>query len=243
MNCVYNPLAMKLAKAIFVLAVIASICCFFIFDLDAYFRLAYIQSAKAGIDAWYSIHPVFSAVIFFVVYVVITGLSLPGAAVMSLAAGAIFSVAWGMVIVSFASVAGATIAFLFSRYVFRDAIQKRFARYLAPINNGIRREGGFYLFTVRLIPVFPFFIVNLLMGLTHIKVFTFVWVSQIGMLPATLVLVNAGKQLARIESIGDIFTFKLLGSMALLGIVPLALKKGIDFYRRRRGLASVLEKE
>jgi len=228
-------------KVILVFLIIALICCFFIFDLDSYFNLEYIKSAKAEIDAYYLAHPFASAVIFFVTYIVITGLSLPGAGIMSLIAGAIFSVIWGTIIVSFASVIGATVAFLFSRYVFRSAIQKKFARQLAPINAGIEREGGLYLFTLRLIPVFPFFLINLLMGLTHIKTFTFFWVSQLGMLPATIVLVNAGTQLNQIRSLEDVVTFKLLGSLALLGIVPLVAKKGIAFYRRKQGLASMPE--
>ena len=134
---------------------------------------------------------------FFSLYVVVTALSLPGAAIMTLAAGALFGLVWGVVIVSFASTIGATLAFLVSRYLFRDTVQKRFAGRLKSINKGIEDEGAFYLFTLRLVPIFPFFLINILMGLTPIKTFTYYWVSQLGMFAATVVYVNAGTQLGR----------------------------------------------
>ncbi len=146
---------------------------------------------------WRDSAPVLVSLLFFAFYVVITALSLPGAAIMTLAGGALFGLAWGFVIVSFASTIGATLAFLVSRYLLRDSVQKRFGDRLKPINRGIEREGAFYLFTLRLVPIFPFFLINILMGLTPIKTFTYYWVSQLGMLAGTVVYVNAGTQLAQ----------------------------------------------
>jgi uncharacterized membrane protein YdjX (TVP38/TMEM64 family) len=175
-----------------------------------------------------------AALLFFVAYVAVTGLSLPGAAVMTLAGGAVFGLFWGLLLVSFASSLGATLAFLASRFLLRDWVQQRFGDRLRAINAGIEKEGGFYLFTLRLVPVFPFFVINLLMGLTPIKTRTFYWVSQIGMLAGTLVYVNAGTQLARIDSLAGILSPALLGSFVLLGLFPLLAKKIVDAVAARK---------
>jgi pyruvate/2-oxoglutarate dehydrogenase complex dihydrolipoamide dehydrogenase (E3) component/uncharacterized membrane protein YdjX (TVP38/TMEM64 family) len=166
--------------------------------------------------------------------VVVTALSLPGAAVMTVAAGALFGLLQGTLLVSFASTIGATLAFLVSRYLLRDAVQQRFGSRLAAINRGIERDGAFYLFTLRLVPAFPFFLINLLMGLTPIKAWTFYWVSQIGMLAGTLVYVNAGTQIAQLESLSGILSPDLLISFALLGLFPLLAKKVTGLIQRRR---------
>ncbi|MGP9545573.1 FAD-dependent oxidoreductase [Psychrobacter sp. AOP7-B1-25] len=171
---------------------------------------------------------------FFLLYVVVTALSLPGAAILTLAAGALFGLVQGLLIASFASSIGATIAFLASRYLLRDTIKQRFPERLAAIDAGVEKEGGFYLFTLRLVPVFPFFLINLLMGVTAIKSWTYYWVSQVGMLAGTFVFVNAGTQLAQIESLSGILSPKLILSFALLGIFPFIAKGILNVFKKRR---------
>ena len=213
---------------------ITTIALFFVFDFDQYINLAYIKSQQELINNYYALNPIKTGLIFFISYILITGVSLPGAGIMTLAAGAIFGLAWGTTLVSFGSVFGATMAFLIARYLFHDYVQEKFGKYLAPINRGMRREGEFYLFTIRLIPIFPFFIINNLMALTPVKTLHFALISQIGMLPGTMVFVNAGTQLAKIESPGDILSPELLFSFILLGIFPLVAKKTIDYVRQKR---------
>ena len=207
---------------------------FFLFDLGCYFNLEYLKQQQAVMDAFYERQPLTTALYYFLLYIVITGLSLPGAAILTLAGGAIFGLLWGTVIVSFASTIGATLAFLFSRYLFRDAIQGRFADKLTAINRGMAEEGAFYLFTLRLVPIFPFFIINLVMGLTPIRALTFFLVSQAGMLAGTIVYVNAGTQIAKIEQLKDIASPGLILSFVLLGIFPLLAKKTVDYLKRRK---------
>ena len=174
------------------------------------------------------------ALIFFVAYVLVTALSLPGAVIMTLAAGALFGLGFGTLLVSFASSIGATLAFLASRYLLRDVIQARFGDRLKAINEGMAKDGTLYLFTLRLVPLFPFFLVNLLMGLTPIKTLSYYWISQLGMLAGTLVYVNAGTELAKINSLSVILSPGLVLSFALLGIFPLLAKQFLKFLRRRR---------
>lgn len=207
---------------------------FFLFDLGRYFNLEYLKQQQAVMDAFYERQPLTTALYYFLLYIVITGLSLPGAAILTLAGGAIFGLLWGTVIVSFASTIGATLAFLFSRYLFRDAIQGRFADKLTAINRGMAEEGAFYLFTLRLVPIFPFFIINLVMGLTPIRALTFFLISQAGMLAGTIVYVNAGTQIAKIEQLKDIASPELILSFVLLGIFPLLAKKTVDYLKRRK---------
>ncbi len=221
-------------KLLLILALAILIGVFFAFDLGRFFSLDFVKSQQAAIDAWRVAQPVLTAGIFFAVYVAVTGLSLPGAAIMTLAAGAIFGVLWGTIIVSFASTLGATLAFLASRFVLRDWVQGKFGDKLKAINAGMGKEGGFYLFTLRLIPIFPFFVINLVMGLTPIRTWTFYWVSQIGMLAGTLVYVNAGTQLAQLDSLKGILSPELLASFALLGIFPLIAKKIVAIVKARR---------
>ena len=214
--------------------IILLVALFFVFDLGQYFNLEYLKEKQAAMDAYYEREPVTTTISYFLLYVIITGLSLPGAAILTLAAGAIFGVLWGTIVVSFASTIGATLAFLFSRYLFREAIQGRFADKLTAINRGMEEEGAFYLFTLRLVPIFPFFIINLVMGLTTIRVLTFFLVSQVGMLAGTIVYVNAGTQIAKIEQLKDILSLELILSFALLGIFPLLAKKTVDYLKKRR---------
>ena len=214
--------------------VIILVALFFIFDLGRYFNLEYLKEQQAVMDAFYEREPLTTTVSCFLLYIIITGLSLPGAAILTLAAGAIFGLLWGTVVVSFASTIGATLAFLVSRYLFREAIQGRFADKLTAINRGMDEEGAFYLFTLRLVPIFPFFIINLVMGLTTIRVLTFFLVSQVGMLAGTIVYVNAGTQIAKIEQLKDIASPALILSFVLLGIFPLLAKKTADYLKRRK---------
>ena len=225
---------MDKTKITLLTVVIVLVALFFVFDLGQYFNLEYLKGKQAVMDAYYEREPFTTAVSFFFLYVIITGLSLPGAAILTLAAGAIFGVLWGTIVVSFASTIGATLAFLVSRYLFREAIQGRFADKLTAINRGIDEEGAFYLFTLRLVPIFPFFIINLVMGLTTIKALTFFLVSQVGMLAGTVVYVNAGTQIAKIEQLKDIASPELILSFVLLGIFPLLAKKTVDYLKRRK---------
>lgn len=228
---------MNKTKITLLTIIILSVALFFVFDLGRYFNLEYLKAQQAVMDAYYEREPVTTVVSFFVLYIVITGLSLPGATILTLAAGAIFGLLWGTVISSFASTIGATLAFLFSRYLFREAIQGRYADKLTAINRGIDEEGAFYLFTLRLVPLFPYFIVNLVMGLTTLRILTFFLVSQAGMLAGTIVYVNAGTQIAKIEQLKDILSPELILSFALLGIFPLLAKKTVDYLKRRKARA------
>ncbi len=221
-------------KAIVLAMIGALIVGFFWFDLDQLLTLEGLKAGLAQFDAWRQARPLLVGGGFLLLYVAVTALSLPGAAVMTLAAGALFGLLWGTIIVSFASSIGATLAFLVSRYLLRDTVQKRFGERLKPINDGIEKEGAFYLFTLRLVPVFPFFLINLLMGLTPIRAATFYWVSQVGMLAGTLVYVNAGTQLAQIDSLAGILSPTLLLSFALLGLFPLIAKKLLAVIKTRR---------
>jgi uncharacterized membrane protein YdjX (TVP38/TMEM64 family) len=174
---------------------------------------------------------------YMAVYIIVTALSLPGAVIMTLAGGALFGLVTGTIVVSFASTIGATLACAVSRFLLRDWVQGKFGGRIARVNEGIDREGAFYLFTLRLIPVFPFWLINLAMGVTRMRLATFYWVSQIGMLAGTIVYVNAGKELAKIDSLQGILSPQLLGSFAVLGVFPIAAKKIIAWYRKKKGLA------
>ncbi len=206
-----------------------SIAAFFLFDLQDIFTLTFLKTEISQFRQWQQASPVWMISVFFIIYVVIT--------LMTLAAGALFGLVNGTVISSFASTIGATLAFLTSRYLFREQVQSRFQDRLQTFNDGIRKEGRFYLFSLRLIPVFPFFLINLLAGLTPLGIAEFYWVSQIGMLAGTIVYVNAGTALAEITSLGDIFSPDLLISFTLLGIFPLVAKKLVTHYRKHRRLA------
>jgi uncharacterized membrane protein YdjX (TVP38/TMEM64 family) len=222
-------------KRVVVFAVVVlAIAAFFGFGLGQYLSLEYLQSSRARAVEQVEAAPLAASIAFFVIYVVVTGLSLPGAAVMTVAAGAIFGVLWGVALVSFASSVGATIAFLIARTLLGDWVEQRFGAYLEPINRGLAREGVFYLFSLRMVPVFPFFVVNLLMGLTRIGVVPFYLVSQVGMLAGTFVFVFAGTQLAEIHRLGDVLSPGLMIALTLLGVFPLIAKKLIEFVARRR---------
>ncbi len=228
---------MKKNKLMLMVVIAALIVAFFAFDLGRYFTLDFFKSQQAAIVAHVQANPIQAGLLFFLIYVAVTGLSLPGATIMTLAAGAIFGLLWGTVIVSFASTLGATLAFLASRFLFRDAIQAKFSNNLKAVNAGVEKDGAFYLFTLRLVPAFPFFVINLVMGLTPIRPWTFYWVSQIGMLAGTLVYVNAGTEIAGIESLRGILSPGLIISFTLLGIFPLIAKWIVNIIKARKVLA------
>ncbi|MED5238434.1 MAG: FAD-dependent oxidoreductase [Pseudomonadota bacterium] len=211
---------MNIKKALLFIIIAALIASYFIFDLGQFFSLAYLKEQQGAFDALYADKPALVLGAFFAVYVAVTALSLPGAAIMTLAAGALFGFWIALLLVSFASSIGATLAFLASRFLFHDTVQERFGERLKKINQGIEKEGAFYLFTLRLVPAFPFFVINLVMGLTPIKTRTFYWVSQVGMLAGTAVYVNAGTQLGQLDSLSGLLSPQLLGAFVLLGIFP-----------------------
>ena len=221
-------------KIVLIFAVLIGVIGFFYFDLNELLTLEGLKGSMDQFEQYKTQSPWLVIGGFFVVYILVTALSLPGAAILTLAAGALFGLVQGVLVASFASSIGATLAFLTSRYLLRDTIKQRFPDRLASIDAGIKKEGGFYLFTLRLVPIFPFFLINLLMGLTAIKARTFYWVSQIGMLAGTFVFVNAGTQLAQIEQLSGILSFNLLASFALLGLFPLIAKGILTILKKRR---------
>ena len=222
-------------KAVLALVLIGAIAAYFIFDLGQYLSLENFKASQADIVAAKDANPALYIAGFFLLYVAVTGLSIPGAAIMTLVAGALFGVVAGTIIVSFASTMGATLAFLSSRYVLRDWVRGKFGERLRAVDDGLEKDGAFYLFTLRLIPVFPFFVINLLMGLTRIKTGTFFWVSQIGMLPATIVFVNAGTQISRIDSTAGLLSPTLIASFVALALFPWAAKAIVAVVKRSRG--------
>jgi dihydrolipoamide dehydrogenase len=206
----------------------------FAFDLGRYVSLDYFKAQQSAIDAYARANPVQAVAIYFAAYVAVTGLSLPGAAILTLAGGAVFGLLWGVLIVSFASSIGATLAFLASRFLLRDWVQEKFGDRLKPINDGIAKEGAFYLFALRLVPAFPFFVVNLVMGLTPMRTATYYWVSQAGMFAGTVVYVYAGTQIAAITSLKGILSPGLLGAFVLLGLFPFIAKRIVAALKARK---------
>lgn len=216
-----------------VLALIAlAIGAFFLFDIDQWLTLERFKAEYARLIGYRDSHPLLTTLAYTGIYIAVTGLSLPGATVLTLAGGALFGLIWGTLIVSFASSIGATLAFLAARFLFRDTVKSRFGDRLTAIDTGLAKDGPYYLFTLRLVPLFPFFVINLAMGLTAIKTSTFYWVSQLGMLAGTVVYVNAGTQLAKIDSLSGILSPPLVGAFVLLGLFPLFAKKLVEILPR-----------
>lgn len=220
-------------KIAIVAAIVSGIVVFSYFDLGRFLTLEYLKSSQQRFVALYQVNrlPVIAA--YMGIYIAVTALSLPGAVVLTLAGGGLFGLAVGTVVVSFASTIGATLACLVSRFLLREWVQSKFGDRLATINRGIDSEGAFYLFSLRLVPIFPFFIINLAMGLTRMPILTFFWVSQVGMLAGTVVFVNAGKELAKIDSLSGILSPGLLVSFVALGLFPIAAKKALAIYKAR----------
>jgi pyruvate/2-oxoglutarate dehydrogenase complex dihydrolipoamide dehydrogenase (E3) component/uncharacterized membrane protein YdjX (TVP38/TMEM64 family) len=227
---------MNKSKLLIVAAIVVAIVAFFAFDFDQYLTLDYFKSQQAAIDRFFEANPLLTVAIYFAVYVIVIALSLPGAVIMTLVGGAIFGLLWGTIIVSFASTIGATLAFLAARFVLRETVERRFQESMARINDGIRREGALYLFMLRLVPAFPFFVINLVMALTSLRTLTFFVVSQAGMLPGTIVYVNAGTQIAQIEQPSGILSPELIGAFVLLGVFPLIARKFVQVLKNRRAL-------
>ncbi len=223
-----------LNKILVIAAVLGLAAVFFAFDLGAYLTLDYLKASQDTFAQMYAEHQVLVIAGYMLIYILVTSLSLPGAAIMTLAGGALFGLVTGTLVVSFASTIGATLACLVARFLLRDWVQRKFGDNIAKVNAGIEKEGAFYLFTLRLIPIFPFWLINLVMGVTKMPLRTFFWVSQVGMLAGTVVYVNAGKELAKIETLSGILSPGLILSFAVLGIFPIAAKKIIAFTRSRR---------
>ena len=234
---------MNKSKLLLVVVVVALVAAFFAFDLGQYLTLDYLKGKQAAITAYYQTNPMQTIAVFMAFYIAAIALSFPGATLLTLVAGAVFGLVTGTIIVSFASSIGATLAFLVSRYVLRDWVQAKFGDRLKPINDGVAKEGGFYLFTMRLVPAFPFFLINLVMGLTQIKTWTFYWVSQLGMLLGTIVYVNAGTQLSTITTLRGILAPEIIGAFVLLGIFPIIAKKIIDGIKAKKVYAKWADKK
>ncbi len=222
-------------KWLLVAVLLATIAAYFVFDLGRFLNLEMFKARQVELLAYKDAHPILAVGGFFLLYVLVTGLSIPGAAILTLIAGALFGLVTGLIVVSFASSIGATLSFLGARYLLRDWVQAKFGERLNAIDDGLAKDGAFYLFTLRLIPLFPFFVVNLLMGLTRIRTWTYYWVSQIGMLLGTLVYVNAGTQISQIQSTKGLLSPTLLASFVALGLMPWAARLLVGFLRRRKG--------
>lgn len=225
-----------ISRALLLLALASLVVCFYVFDIGHYLTLSYFQTQHEYFRTLYETNTAAVISIYFAIYVAVTALSLPGATLMTLAGGAIFGLSTGVLIVSFASTIGATLAFLVSRFLLRDFVENKFRERVATVNRGINKDGAFYLFTLRLLPIFPFFVVNLVMGLTQLPVSLYYIISQIGMLPATIVYVNAGTQIAKIDSFRGIMNPSLFFSFALLGLLPLFAKRLIQHMNNRKHL-------
>ena len=225
---------MRLRQIVLLLLLALVIGAFVALDLGRYLSFEQLKASQASFDQLYAQQPLMVAAVYFGVYVLATALSFPGAVIVTLAGGAVFGLWQGLLLVSFASSIGATLAFLASRFVLREWVEARFGQRLSDINAGVDKEGAFYLFTLRLIPVVPFFLINLLMGLTRMKTWTYYWVSQLGMLAGTAVYVNAGTQLAQLDSVQGILSPALLGSFVLLGIFPLLARRVVAAIQKRK---------
>lgn len=207
-----------------VLLILGLVVAYFALGLNRYVTLENLKAKQDEFQQFYSNNQALTLTTYFFVYIIMAALSLPGATILTLAGGALFGLGTGLLVVSFASTIGATLAFLVSRYVLRDFVQEKFRDRLKAINEGVEKEGAFYLFSLRLVPLFPFFVINLVMGLTRLPIWTFYWVSQVGMLAGTAVYVNAGTQVAKLDSLSGILSPTLIASFALLGIFPLIAK-------------------
>ena len=221
-------------RILLLIAVLAAGIAFYLFGLADYFSLEAIKAQQASLQGYVTDRPVLAVVAFMATYVAMTALSLPSAVLLTLLAGALFGAFWGTVIVSFASTIGSTLAMLTARYLLRDSLQGKYVKQLKNFNEGFAKEGAFYLFALRLVPVLPFFMVNLLMGLLPIRTVTYFWVSQLGMLPGTAVYVYAGTALASLGSLADIASPRLLLAFALLGLLPLITKRGLALLQKGR---------
>jgi len=225
----------KLIQRLLIIGLIIILVVIFkVLGLGQYLTLDYLKDSQEKFAILYAENQLTVLAAYFFIYVLVTSLSLPGAAVMTLAGGAMFGFWTGFVVVSFASTIGATLACFVARFLLRDWVQNKFGDKLAAINEGIAKEGAFYLFSLRLVPIFPFFVINLVLGLTNMNLLSFYWVSQVGMLPGTMVYVNAGKELAKIDSLSGILSPGLILSFVILGLFPITVKKLLAWYKKRQ---------
>ncbi len=222
-----------ISRLLIVVAGVVAVLLFIYFDLEQYLTLTYLKESQEKLRALYENNSFLVIGIYMLIYITVAALSLPGATVMTLAGGALFGFWVGLLTVSFASTIGATVACAVSRFLLQDWVQSKFGDKLKTINEGIKKEGSFYLFTLRLIPIFPFFVINLAMGLTKMRLVTFFWVSQVGMLAGTAVYVNAGKEISKIDSLSGILSPGLIISFVILGLFPITIKKIMELYRRK----------
>ena len=227
---------MRPSRIVLLVALAGLIGLFFWFDLQRFLTPEFFSTQREAIATFQAQNPWLTALAFFVIYILVTGASLPGAAILTLIAGALFGLVQGVVLVSFASTLGATLAFTIARYLFRDAVRSKFGQHLGAIDRGVEKDGAFYLFAMRLVPAVPFFVINLAMALTPLSTWRFYWVSQLGMIFGTVVFVNAGAELGQVSSVGDILSPTLWISFALLGLAPLIAKKILDAIRARKAL-------
>jgi uncharacterized membrane protein YdjX (TVP38/TMEM64 family) len=223
----------KTSKIALILLILLAFFGFFYFDLAKFLTLEGLKAQQAIISQDLNEHYLFYFSSFCLIYIISTALSLPGAALLTLLGGGLFGLVMGTIAVSFSSTMGATIAFWSARFLFKDSVEKRFSSSLEKINTGIEKEGGFYLFSIRLMPVFPFFMVNLIMGLTNIKTLTYMWVSALGMFPGTVAYVNAGTQLSQLDSLSGLMSPSLIGAFVILGLVPIVSKKIVQTLRNK----------
>lgn len=214
----------SIKKVLFLCFVLLALIGLYVFDISEYLTLSFLKIHYEELVIYYKEHRYLSGLIFLLIYITVVAASIPGAVILTLGAGAIFGFWYGLLLVSFASTIGATLSFLSSRYLFKDFIQNRFKKELKKINKGVEENGASYLFSLRLIPAFPFFMINLMMGLTNMKIWTYIWVSQIGMLAGTMVYINAGLELSKVTSISGILDLKLIASFGLLALFPLIVK-------------------
>ena len=222
----------NIIRTIILLVAILLIYLFYKNGWNEYLSLSSLKANYNDYLAYYEKNKAFTLASYFALYVLSTALSIPGATILTLMAGALFGLTTGTILVSFASTLGATLAFLTSRFLFQDLVNKKFSKAIKKLNDGIEREGSFYLFTIRLIPILPFFVINLGMGITNFNIFKYMIVSQIAMLPATIIYVNAGLQLSEIESLSQILSFDIIGSFVILGLFPLITKKFVDYLKK-----------
>ena len=222
-------------RLLLVVVIVGVIGAFYSLGFERYLSLDYLRRSESSLKHMYQLRPFLWISAYFGAYVAITGLSLPLATVITLLAGPVFGLLWGSVIVTFAAAIGATLAFLVARFLLRDWVQSHFEKQLDKINRGVERDGIYYLFLLRLIPAFPFFVINLAMGLTPMRVRTYFLVSLVGMIPGNILYVNAGVQLGKIHSLHGLLSPVLIASFVALGVFPLIVKKGVDFWRRRHG--------
>jgi uncharacterized membrane protein YdjX (TVP38/TMEM64 family) len=216
---------MSKSKVIVISAAAAVAAAYWYLDVGSYLDIETLRASRSGLISWFEESPIEAIAMFATGYIAVTALSLPGATIMSLAGGAIFGLGVGAIVVLLSATMGATLAFLTARFLFKESFERKFGDRLAPIRDGVSRDGAYYLLTLRLVPAFPFFLINILMGLTPISVKTFFVISLVGMLPGSIVYVNAGSELAQVQSVADIMSLNLILSFALIGVMPLVLKK------------------